>query len=148
LARAGELLRERLTRRGFASSTALVTGALADHGASAVPPALATSTLRAATVYITGKMAGAIAPPVLALTEGVLTAMFLTKLKIAAAVAVALGLGIGLVSYGALAGGQQAIPGAVPVPKDDKQIIPLVLSDQGKADPDARKESPGPFITE
>jgi RNA polymerase sigma factor (sigma-70 family) len=148
LARAGELLRERLTRRGFAFSTALVTGALADHGASAVPPALVTTTLRAATACITGKIAGAIAPPVLALTEGVLAAMFLTKLKIAAAVVVALGLGIGLVSYGALGGGQRPVPGSVPVPKGGASETPFVIGDQGRSDAAEKKESPRPFITE
>src|SRR5262249_10402568 len=90
LTRACDLLRDRLTRRGLIFSTALIVGALTEHGASGVPPGLITATLRAALTSISGKLAGAVAPPVVALTEGVLAAMFLTKLKIAAAVVVAL----------------------------------------------------------
>jgi RNA polymerase sigma factor (sigma-70 family) len=145
LARACDMLRERLRRRGLAFSTALVAGALAEHGASAVPPALATATLRAALACVSGKLTAAVAPPVVALTEGVLAAMFLTKLKIAAAVVLALGLSAGLATYGTLAGGQDPVPGSVPVPKGEQAIVVRPFD---SPDSNAKKDSAGEFITE
>jgi RNA polymerase sigma factor (sigma-70 family) len=101
LATARRLLAGRLARRGLAPS---VTGlaALSRLEASAcVPPALTTSTVRAATRLGAGPAAGGlISAEVAALTEGVLKSMLLTKLKVAAAVvllagAVVIGTGVG-----------------------------------------------------
>jgi RNA polymerase sigma factor (sigma-70 family) len=70
LARARDRLRVRLSRRGLAITAA---AALANNASAS--PQLVASTLQAA--------AGAGSPRVLALTEGVLRAMFLTKVKVA-----------------------------------------------------------------
>jgi RNA polymerase sigma factor (sigma-70 family) len=81
LATARKRLAERLARRGFAAASFGVL--LTEHAASAsVPPALTASTVHAATVLAAGGSAATVvAAPVAALTEGVVKAMFLTKLK-------------------------------------------------------------------
>src|SRR5439155_11808529 len=105
LTRARKLLRTRLSRKGVMLSTGLVATLLGRDAASAsVPPSLAASTARAATLVAAGQAtaAGLISTKVAAMTEGVLQAMFMTKLKTAAAIllAVALtGTGIGVVTY-------------------------------------------------
>jgi RNA polymerase sigma factor (sigma-70 family) len=95
LARGRALLAGRLARRGVTLSA----GALAVLAPRAAPAALIASTLRAA--------AGAAPAPVAALAEGVLKAMFLTRLKSATAL---------LLACAALAGGVTvfARPGQAP----------------------------------
>jgi RNA polymerase sigma factor (sigma-70 family) len=138
LARARELLRGRLSRRGLAlPSTFLAACLFEESAAAAVSHALAAATVQSAILYASSQaaLAGAIAPPVAALTKGVLKAMFMTKLKFAATVVVALGIvtmGASVATYSALAqgqspgkgsgdaagGGAQAKPGKVPVNQD------------------------------
>jgi RNA polymerase sigma factor (sigma-70 family) len=93
LARARDLLRARLTRRGLALGTAGVAAALAARADAAVPPALVTSTLRAAVSF-----AGCGAVPTatasaraVALAKGALQTMTGTKLIVALLVALAAG---------------------------------------------------------
>jgi RNA polymerase sigma factor (sigma-70 family) len=105
LARARDLLRGRLARRGLALSGGVLAMALADGTAmAAVPPALVASTIKAATLVAAGKaMAAGISVPVAALVEGVLEAMVMTKFKSAAVVLLAvtlLGAGAGVLTYG------------------------------------------------
>src|SRR5206468_1017541 len=77
-----ELLR-RLEKRGVSLSAALCAAALSREAAStAVPPALANSTLRAV-------LAGAGAARVAALAKGVTAAMFSTRTSVAAVLAAA-----------------------------------------------------------
>jgi RNA polymerase sigma factor (sigma-70 family) len=85
LARAKIQLRDRLTRRGLAFSAATLTFALTeDARASALPPSLVDSTIRVATLVGTGSsLAGVASTSVITLTEGVLKAMLLSKLKLA-----------------------------------------------------------------
>jgi RNA polymerase sigma-70 factor (ECF subfamily) len=85
LARAKIQLRERLTRRGLALSAATLAFALTeDAQAVAVPPSLVDSTIRVATLVGTGSsLAGVASTSVITLTEGVLKAMLLSKLKLA-----------------------------------------------------------------
>jgi hypothetical protein len=85
LARAKIRLRERLTRRGLALSAATLAFALTeDAQALAVPPSLVDSTIRVATLVGTGSsLAGVASTSVITLTEGVLKAMLLSKLKLA-----------------------------------------------------------------
>jgi RNA polymerase sigma factor (sigma-70 family) len=85
LARAKIQLRERLTRRGLALSAATLALALTeDAQALAVPPYLVDSTIRVATLVGTGSsLAGVASTSVITLTEGVLKAMLLSKLKFA-----------------------------------------------------------------
>jgi RNA polymerase sigma factor (sigma-70 family) len=85
LARAKSRLRDRLTRRGFALSSAALTSALAqDAQAVILPPVLLDSTIRVATLVAAGSsLAGVVSTSVVTLTEGVLKAMLLAKLKFA-----------------------------------------------------------------
>jgi RNA polymerase sigma factor (sigma-70 family) len=89
LARARELLRPRLARRGLALSTAALASALTLRSASAsVPPTLMNSTLKAAMLVAAGQAAtaGTVSVQAAALSQGVLRNMFLTKLTAACAV--------------------------------------------------------------
>jgi RNA polymerase sigma factor (sigma-70 family) len=109
LVRARELLRDRLTRRGLALSTSLLGMLLTENAASAAAPASLVNTTLTITqlMMTTGKASSAVvaSAQVSALTEGVLKAMWLTKLKtVAAIVIVALGLaGSGLFVHQVLA---------------------------------------------
>src|SRR5262249_3992755 len=106
LSRARERLRARLSKRGISLSTAALVAVVTERAASAaVPSALAATILKAAlTIAAGGAATGIVSTQVITLIEGVLRAMFITKLKIAAAVVLALGLtaGAGLTGYGAL----------------------------------------------
>ena len=90
LARARTMLARRLTQRGIT----LTSGALAllsqSVGSADVPLALISSTIKVATLVAVGQAAaaGAISVKVAALTEGVIKAMFITKLMKATAVLV------------------------------------------------------------
>ena len=86
LASARRLLARRLGRRGLALPGGALAAALAEGAAAArVPPALAVSTVKAAGGLAAGSAAaaGLVSPGAAALTEGVLKAMFLGKLKLA-----------------------------------------------------------------
>jgi RNA polymerase sigma factor (sigma-70 family) len=81
VSRARERLRARLTRRGFAPPAGLLTGALfAEAATAAMPSALAATTVRTA-VLISMSQAAAVSIPSVALTKGVLRAMFMTRLR-------------------------------------------------------------------
>jgi RNA polymerase sigma factor (sigma-70 family) len=126
------LLRCRLRRRGLVLSVPLLASALARQTASAaVTPELAAATVRAAVSFAgPGVMSAGVVPaPVAALTEGVLQAMWMSKIKLAAAVVLAVGLvgaGSGWLAHRTLAAG---VPGAQ-------------TSRQG-ADPDRPKQQKG-----
>src|SRR5262249_15597727 len=100
VARAREMLRKRLTRRGIVLSTALAALTLTPASASALVPAtLVQSALRAGMLFAAGQStAGVVSAHVLALSEGVLRVMFWNKLKLTAAVVLALSVlgGVGL----------------------------------------------------
>jgi RNA polymerase sigma factor (sigma-70 family) len=142
LARARDLLRSRLTRRGVGLSTAILTANLARVTSAAVPPALFDSTVKAAMLVAAGNAAaaGAISASVATLMQGVLRTMFVWKLKLACAVIVM----AGVAATGALAyqgegkpgpDGAQAAPKSVPegsapkgVARSDKPDVPAGLS--------------------
>src|SRR5262245_41697898 len=88
LERGRSLLRARLVRRGLGPAAVLLATAWPSASLSAaVPSSLVASTLKAASVIAAGQAtAGVISVEVVALTEGVLKTMLLTKLKIATAV--------------------------------------------------------------
>jgi len=99
LARARAMLARRLTRRGVVLSGGSLVAALMQYaGPAKVPAAVITSTIQAAIVFAAGPAAaGAIPPPVVTLTEGVLKSMLISKLKLAVSLvlgAVILGLGV------------------------------------------------------
>jgi hypothetical protein len=116
------MLAKRLTRAGVTLSGAGLTAALAQEAASAwTPLALVAATVRAATAYAAGPTATGVvvSAPVAALTEGVVKAMLLTKLKIGVWFLVGIGIagtGWGSLSYPTLAQDQP------PVPSKQKQV--------------------------
>jgi RNA polymerase sigma factor (sigma-70 family) len=83
LAQGRRMLAQRLAKHGLTLSGGALA-ALLSHGiASAnVPAQLVNSTIKAATFFAAGQMAGAIASNVSVLTEGVLKTMLLTRLKL------------------------------------------------------------------
>jgi RNA polymerase sigma factor (sigma-70 family) len=101
LARAKDLLRQRLARRGLALSAIALELALAREArAVVVPIPLADFTIQAATRVAAGvSMSGVVSTPVATLTDGVLKAMFLAKLKgialgLAAVAVITTGVGV------------------------------------------------------
>jgi flagellar motility protein MotE (MotC chaperone) len=122
LTRARHLLAQRLARYGLAVSGGALAAALcAKTAAACVTSALTTSTSKAAVLVASGPglTAGAVPARVLALTEGVVKAMFLNTLKRGSAVVVLLGaLGAGLLALPRL--GAQPTPNqAATSPKDE-----------------------------
>jgi len=113
LDKARELLRHRLTRRGITLSAGVVLGVLAENAASAAPSAaLVQRTVQAGLLYTAGKStaAGVISVQAVKLTQGVLHAMFMSKLKLTAAVLAAIvlvgtGTGMTLSALGQAPGG-------------------------------------------
>jgi RNA polymerase sigma factor (sigma-70 family) len=92
LARARDMLRSRLARRGIMLSAAGLATVFGESAAAAVvPPSLAEATVKAALVLADGKAvaAGLISSSVLALTKGVQQAMFMNTLKVILAVGLA-----------------------------------------------------------
>ncbi len=84
LARARRMLAKRLAKRGIALSGGVLSDVLSRKAASAcVPPSVVCSTINAASLVAAGQAAteGLISLKVAVLTEGVLKAMFLSKLK-------------------------------------------------------------------
>jgi RNA polymerase sigma factor (sigma-70 family) len=82
LARGRDLLRRRLVRRGITLAAAALGEALADGAGAAVPGALARATVRSAALFTAGVASG---PPA-AQATGMLRALFLTRLQVAAVV--------------------------------------------------------------
>jgi RNA polymerase sigma factor (sigma-70 family) len=125
---ARERLRRRLARHGLAVTLVALTELLAGLAqAAAVPPPLAAQTARAALCFAAGNglAAGAVSAPVAALTEGVLHAMFVTKLKtalVAALVLLLAGLAAGFIApSGSTAGNASAAEQQQP-PPSTKQV--------------------------
>jgi RNA polymerase sigma factor (sigma-70 family) len=112
LSRARERLRERLTRRGIAIGA--VAAALTAIEANAAAPSVALAGLiQAVTAQTTSTFSGpgTLSPRVAVLTQGVLKAMWMTKLKMAVAVVLAfgaLGIGAGMVFTNAAQSGSDA----------------------------------------
>jgi RNA polymerase sigma factor (sigma-70 family) len=109
LASARKMLGRRLSRRGVTFSTGALAAALSvNTGSAAVPPLLLNSTAKAALRIAAGQALTAVAAStqVVILTEGVLKAMLLSKLKVflAVAFAVVIGTTVTGLGYQALAG--------------------------------------------
>ena len=94
LARARDLLRGRLARRGLAPSAGLFATTMTVQARAVVPEALAKSTLRAATGVAAGRglVAGLVPATVAALVKGVARTMMISKWKALAASLLALGV--------------------------------------------------------
>jgi RNA polymerase sigma factor (sigma-70 family) len=96
LARARALLRDRLAVRGLALSAGALAAGLADGTAPAAEVSLlAEATAGAAVRFVTDPAAAGVSTHVIALTEGVVKAMFLRKLKTLAGVILAVGMTCG-----------------------------------------------------
>ncbi len=118
ISRARERLRGRLGRRGLILPAGSLGLAIGTGQASAMPPVLATTTIKAAISLSTstGLTAATIPASVTSLTEGVLRGMFFTKLKIASA-ALAM-TGAAATSVGVLAQRDAQVPVAqAPAPR-------------------------------
>ncbi|HTU88876.1 MAG TPA: sigma-70 family RNA polymerase sigma factor [Gemmataceae bacterium] len=94
LARARELLRRRLLRRGVTLTLSALVSVLAVRTAQAALAGLVDSVIHTSRLLAAGQAAGAVVSPhVAALAEGVLHAMYWTKSKIAVVVLFLAGLG-------------------------------------------------------
>lgn len=117
-ARARTILAKRLTRQGVTISSGALATVLAQEAMSASPPfTLILATVKVATAYAAG--AAAMSASVVVLTEGVLKAMFLSKLKIGVIVVAVVGFlsagwGIGPMLRTAAAGPQERATTATP----------------------------------
>jgi RNA polymerase sigma factor (sigma-70 family) len=124
LATARKMLAGRLTRRGLVLSGSGLAVLLAQEAApAAVPTAVVTATARAAALVATGPAAlGSVLPaPVAILTERVLNAMLLTRLKIVTLAvllfAAGTGFGVGMLTYRAVGAEQASARPARPRPQ-------------------------------
>jgi RNA polymerase sigma factor (sigma-70 family) len=131
LARARIMLAKRLTGRGVVFSGGSVVAALSVGSASAsAPPALVASTIKAASLLAAGQTAGVVSAKVAALTEGMVRAMFLAKLK-AVTCALALTVLVGL-------GGVALVPGSGHMPAAGAATAPQEVG-AAKPVPEAQK---------
>jgi RNA polymerase sigma factor (sigma-70 family) len=125
LARARAMLARRLARRGLALPGASVAAALSAGPAASAPPALLASTIKAVTLVAAAQAAatGVISARVAALTEGVIKAMWIAKLRgVVALVLVACTLAAGVT---ALAFGPPVGPKGEPRADGPKPSGPL-----------------------
>jgi hypothetical protein len=125
------MLAKRLARHGVQVSGGALAAVLSHKAASAyVPTSVVCSTIKAVSLVAAGTgAAGAVSIEVAALTEGVVKAMFMTKLKIATAALLAvgmLGLGTTAVTYRAPASERGAAPNAattMATGKDSEKVV-------------------------
>jgi RNA polymerase sigma-70 factor (ECF subfamily) len=137
LSRGRTLLAKRLARYGLALTAGSLSAALAQQEvAASVPPAVVSATVKAAT-------AGAIPAEIAALTEGVVKAMLLAKIKMATLILGTMAVLIAAaLTCTALAGGQGQDKGGVAVKGDDKPDKKDATKDENpKADGDKELES-------
>ncbi len=142
--KARELMRSRLSRRGITLSTGLLFGVLGEHVASAaVPVALSASTGKAALLVSAGRAAaaGLISTQVALLTEGVLKAMLVSKLKVAAVALVA----VGMLGAGAGVLGQRLGAGGDEVAQEAPKPAPAKPRTDDPAPPPQEKPEPPPI---
>ncbi len=135
LARARDLLRDRLIRRGLTLSYAVFAAALAEPASAAyLPLGLAERTVEAASAFADNSASA----PAAAIAKGVLRAMLLTKIKTAAlvlaTVALVAGFGVWLLPAHA-----ETTPIAAPVPEkpkdDDATRLPEAKGQRLALDP-------------
>jgi RNA polymerase sigma factor (sigma-70 family) len=123
LARGRAMVAKRLARHGLAVTGGVLATVLSQSASAGVPAPVVSSTIKAAALFAVGQAAamGAISVKVVALTEGVLKTMLMTKLKIATAMVLVVfafatgGFGISLFKQSTLAAAQNE--GEKDVPK-------------------------------
>jgi RNA polymerase sigma factor (sigma-70 family) len=107
------LVQKRLLRHGLPCSAGAITLAWAEAtSAASVRASLASATIQTASLFSAGKVAGLVPLKIIALAQGVLQAMVLTKIKNASAMLLLLGV-LGLTVSG-LTGVSQSIAGDDP----------------------------------
>lgn len=144
LARARDLLRQRLDRRGLAVPATLLTASFAAQACAAVPATLQETTLNSATLFAAGQTAaiasGSLRSVVLA--QGALKAMFLSKLQFVIALLAIVGLaGIGTGTL--LSQGADDEPPAPAAP----EVVAFAAAPADRAEADAAKAEKTPRIT-
>jgi RNA polymerase sigma factor (sigma-70 family) len=133
LARARAMLARRLGQRGVAMPARALAGLVVQQSASAnVPTALVSSTIKATSLLAAGQAvaASAVSAKVASLTEGVLKAMLLSKLKIATGLLLtagifAVGVGTTGINYQTLASGRTAVVMTPALPQQQKTQMGL-----------------------
>ena len=139
LAKGRTILRTRLARRGLTLSAGTLAALLTQQVATASPaPALVAAALKSAHIIV-GAKAGAVSSSVASLTEGVLKAMFLKKLTIAAALFL-------VVAFLVVGGGGFLVHALRADPPDQAQLDPPPnkLPDHEKQE---QKSDPGKTVT-
>jgi RNA polymerase sigma factor (sigma-70 family) len=149
LATARKMLADRLARRGLVAGSGVLAGLFLDGAApAAVPGTLAISTVKAAAAGAASQAValGLLSAQAAALTEGVMKAMLISKLKAMMAVILTLGLlttGAGAMKLGAgePGPGQEAAQPARPKP-----LIVVETGDAPKTAPPAGEKNDGIFF--
>lgn len=139
LSRARAMLAQRLIRRGVTLSAAALAAGLAGEASARLPFSLVGSTCKTAMEFASPSAAGSVPANVAALTEGVVKAMFVAKMKKITAVVMAalvLAAGAGAWRYAAVAGQgeeqrqKQSLPPKQGLPKaaepKDREKIPTI----------------------
>jgi RNA polymerase sigma factor (sigma-70 family) len=144
LARVRGRLRQRLALRGMVFSGSSVAALLSAGSASAsAPPALVASTIKAASLLAAGQAASIVTAKVAALTDGVMKAMFMTKIKSVLAVVLVVGLALGGIGLGV---GLSSNPAAVAQAETPKEAP---VKKESPASPVAtKKDEKPPHIVE
>jgi RNA polymerase sigma factor (sigma-70 family) len=130
LARAKDLMRQRLTRRGVTPGAAFLGPALADQAPAALPAGLTASTVKAALSFAAGRASpGAAASTAALLAQGELRTMTQSRLAMTAAAL----LFLGAIGVGAVVLGQQALtqPPRDDAPKQAAEATPARLDANG-----------------
>ncbi len=137
------MLAKRLARHGLAVSGAALAAVLSGEVASAgMPASVLPATIKAVTSVAAGQAAaGVVSGTVAALTEGVLKAMLVNKLKTAMAVLLAVvvtvGIGTGLLGYGTAVGQQN----------DGKKAATVAPQKEvARSDKEKQNDAPGKLI--
>jgi RNA polymerase sigma factor (sigma-70 family) len=136
LAEARRRLQLRLARRGIALSAVLAAGALARPTAGAtVPPALVSSTAQTVRLLAAGEPAAGVASVhITTLTEGVLRAMLLTRIKIATTLVLGLAIftaGLGGLAYSIRAADEPKVPPGAGTSEPARPGVVLTLTGWG-----------------
>jgi RNA polymerase sigma factor (sigma-70 family) len=148
LARARTMLARRLARHGLAvSGGALATVASQQVASASVPTSVVASTIKAASLFAVGQGAStrAISVRVAALTEGVVKAMWVTKIKSVLAVVLviaALAGAAGLIYQTQAAEQPKESNKVVQAPKPAEKKAPPPATPAGKASPKNAKKEP------
>ncbi|HTU20905.1 MAG TPA: sigma-70 family RNA polymerase sigma factor [Gemmataceae bacterium] len=145
LARARELLRRRLLRRGVTLTMSALLTALAVRPAQAALTGLVNSVIHTSRLLAAGQAASAVVSPyVAALAEGVLQAMYWTRMKVFVIVLFVVSLGGAGVSLLATQQRPANIPYPTPVQVPDGGRVEIVERVRASDDEDEPPQDPAP----